>query len=499
MIEILLITLIILAIVNIVIGLKKKVSLDIKPQLKDVEDSILKFDTTLERTEKSIKDEFQRNRTETNEISKTNRDELTKSLCLFGEQFSKNVKELNELLNEKFALQNTQQIEFNRQTSDSTKENRDELSKSLKSFEGKFSENIKDLNELLRQKFGDFNKQQIDINNQATDNIKNVEKTIEKNLKSIREDNTIQLNEMRKTVDEKLQTTLEKRLGESFKQVSDRLEQVHKGLGEMQNIATGVGDLKKVLSNVKTRGVLGEYQLENILEQILTPDQYAKNVATKKGSQANVEFALKLPGKESDKEVWLPIDSKFPIEDYDKLLNAFDIGDKGDIESAQKVLIKKIESFAKDISEKYIDPPHTTDFGIMFLPVESLYAEVLRHPGLFEILQRKYKITVTGPTTLSALLNSLQMGFRTLAVQKRSSEVWDILKAVKFEFKEFSGVLTKVHKQLNTASGTLETLRTTRTNVMERKLKDVETFTVLESKEILELPDSNLIEESNDE
>jgi len=499
MIEILLITLIILAIVNIVIGLKKKVSLDIKPQLKDVEDSILKFDTTLERTEKSIKDEFQRNRTETNEISKTNRDELTKSLCLFGEQFSKNVKELNELLNEKFALQNTQQIEFNRQTSDSTKENRDELSKSLKSFEGKFSENIKDLNELLRQKFGDFNKQQIDINNQATDNIKNVEKTIEKNLKSIREDNTIQLNEMRKTVDEKLQTTLEKRLGESFKQVSDRLEQVHKGLGEMQNIATGVGDLKKVLSNVKTRGVLGEYQLENILEQILTPDQYAKNVATKKGSQANVEFALKLPGKESDKEVWLPIDSKFPIEDYDKLLNAFDIGDKGDIESAQKVLIKKIESFAKDISEKYIDPPHTTDFGIMFLPVESLYAEVLRHPGLFEILQRKYKITVTGPTTLSALLNSLQMGFRTLAVQKRSSEVWDILKAVKFEFKEFSGVLTKVHKQLNTASGTLETLRTTRTNVMERKLKDVETFTALESKEILELPDSNLIEESNDE
>lgn len=499
MIETLLITLIILAIVNVVIGLKKKVSLDIKPQLKEVEESILKFDTTLERTEKSIKDEFQRNRTETSQISKINRDELTKSLIQFGEQFSKNVKELNELLNEKFALQNKQQIEFNRQTSDSTKENRDELSKSLKSFEGKFSENIKDLNELLRQKFGDFNKQQIDINKQSTDNIKTIEKTIEKNLKSIREDNTVQLNEMRKTVDEKLQTTLEKRLGESFKQVSDRLEQVHKGLGEMQNIATGVGDLKRVLTNVKTRGVLGEYQLENILEQILTPDQYAKNVATKKGSQANVEFALKLPGKESEQEVWLPIDSKFPIEDYDRLLNAFDTGNKENIESAQKILIKKIESFAKNISEKYIDPPHTTDFGIMFLPVESLYAEVLRHPGLFEILQRKYKITVTGPTTLSALLNSLQMGFRTLAVQKRSSEVWDILKAVKFEFSEFSGVLTKVHKQLNTASGTLETLRTTRINVMERKLKDVETYSALESKEILELPDSIEVEESDNE
>ena len=448
MIETLLITLIILAIVNIVIGLKKKVSFDIKPQLKEVEESIFKFDTTLERTEKSIKDEFQRNRKETSETSQTNRGELTKS---------------------------------------------------LKAFEDNFSENIKKLNDLLRQNFGDFNKQQIDLNKQATDNIKNVEKTIEKNLKSIREDNTIQLSEMRKTVDEKLQTTLEKRLGESFKQVSDRLEQVHKGLGEMQNIATGVGDLKKVLSNVKTRGVLGEYQLENILEQILTPDQYAKNVATKKGSQANVEFALKLPGKEEGKEVWLPIDSKFPIEDYDRLLDAFDKGEKEGIESAQKVLLKKIESFAKSISEKYIDPPHTTDFGIMFLPVESLYAEVLRHPGLFEILQRKYKITVTGPTTLSALLNSLQMGFRTLAVQKRSSEVWDILKAVKFEFKEFSGVLTKVHKQLNTASGTLETLRTTRTNVMERKLKDVETFNALESKEILELPDSIEAEESDNE
>jgi DNA recombination protein RmuC len=499
MIEVLLITLIILVIANIVIGLKKKVSLDIKPQLKEVEESILKFHTTLERTEKSIKDEFQRNRSETNDISKTNRDELTKSLSLFGEQFSKNVKELNDLLNNKFEVQNKQQVEFNKQASDRTKENRDELSKSLKSFEENFSEKIKNLNELLRQNFGDFNKQQTDSNKLATENIKDVEKTIEKNLKSIRDDNTTQLNEMRKTVDEKLQTTLEKRLGESFKQVSDRLEQVHKGLGEMQNIATGVGDLKKVLSNVKTRGVLGEYQLENILEQILTPDQYSKNVATKKGSQANVEFALKLPGKEEGKEVWLPIDSKFPIEDYDRLLDAFDKGEKEGIESAQKVLLKKIESFAKSISEKYIDPPHTTDFGIMFLPVESLYAEVLRHPGLFEILQRKYKITVTGPTTLSALLNSLQMGFRTLAVQKRSSEVWDILKAVKFEFKAFSGVLTKVHNQLNTASGTLETLRTTRTNVMEKKLKDVETFTALESKEILELPDSIEAEESDNE
>jgi DNA recombination protein RmuC len=443
MVEVLIIILIIFALINIGISLFRKVSVHIKPQLKQIEDSIIKFDVSLEKNETFIKDEFQRNRKETNENSKGNREELANS---------------------------------------------------LKSFEIIFSENIKDLNELLRQKFGDFNKHQIDTNKLASDNIKSIETTIEKQLKSIREDNTKQLEEMRKTVDEKLQTTLEKRLGESFKQVSERLEQVHKGLGEMQNIATGVGDLKKVLSNVKTRGVLGEYQLENILEQILTPDQYAKNVATKKGSQANVEFALKLPGKDAGNEVWLPIDAKFPIEDYERLLSAFDNGDKKEINDAQTALIKTIESFAKSISEKYIDPPHTTDFGVMFLPIESLYAEVLRHPGLFDTLQRKYKITVAGPTTLSALLNSLQMGFRTLAVQKRSSEVWDILKAVKFEFSEFSGVLSKVHKQLHTASGTLETLRTTRTNVMERKLKDVETFTAIESKETLELPENNIIE-----
>jgi len=430
--------LIILGVVNIVVTLKKKSTVDIKPQLKEVETSIIKFDSTLERTEKSIRDELQRNRVETNQISQANREELTKSLGSFEAQFSKSVKESDEL---------------------------------------------------LRRKFGDFSKQQVETNKQTTENIKAVENTIEKNLKAIREDNTLQLNEMRKTVDEKLQTTLEKRLGESFKQVSERLEQVHKGLGEMQNIATGVGDLKKVLSNVKTRGVLGEYQLENILEQMLNPQQYAKNVATKPGSQANVEFAIKMPGRESDKKIWLPIDSKFPIESYNELLDAYEKGDKEEIESARKVVVRSIELFAKTISSKYIDPPHTTDFGIMFLPVESLYAEVLRDPALFETLQRKYKITVTGPTTLAALLNSLQMGFRTLAVQKRSSEVWDILKAVKFEFNKFSETLTQVQKQLTTASGTLNKLQTTRANVLTRKLKDVETFSAIKAKEVIALPE----------
>jgi DNA recombination protein RmuC len=267
----------------------------------------------------------------------------------------------------------------------------------------------------------------------------------------------------------------------------------------MQAIASGVGDLKKVLSNVKTRGVLGEYQLGNILEQILTPDQYGKNVATKKGSQANVEYAIKLPGKSTDEEVWLPVDSKFPIEPYESLLVAYDAGNPEQIESAQKILIRSVEGFAKLISEKYIDPPHTTDFGIMFLPVESLYAEVLRHPGLFETLHRTYKITVTGPTTLSALLNSLQMGFRTLAVQKRSSEVWNVLGAVKSEFSKFSEQLGKVQKQLDTASGSLETLRSTRTNQIERKLRTVETLDGLESKDVLELPDEESSDEPNEE
>jgi len=415
---ILLSILILLVAVNLVLLLKRNSSGGSSGELGGITRSITKFDETL-------KDEFQRNRKESGEVAKTNREEL-------GDN--------------------------------------------LKGFSETNKENNKDLNNLIREKFSDFSKQQGDI-----------KETIEKNLKSIRDDNTQQLTKMRETVDEKLQTTLEKRLGESFKQVSERLELVHKGLGEMQNIATGVGDLKKVLSNVKTRGVLGEYQLENILEQLLTPDQYSKNVSTKKGSQAHVEFAVKLPGKDSDDEVWLPIDSKFPIENYNRLLDAYEAGEKDVMEAAQKVLLKTIETFAKDISEKYIDPPHTTDFGIMFLPVESLYAEVLRHPGLFEILQRKYRITVTGPTTLSALLNSLQMGFRTLAVQKRSSEVWKTLEAVKTEFNKFSDQLKKVDDQLGKASKSLYDLRNTRTNVMSKKLKDIATIDKVEASDILEL------------
>ncbi len=415
---------------------------------------------------------------------------ISENMILQKEQLDSFSRLLSEMSDKQVKSYN----DFKESIKTDAKENREELNKGLKSFEDKFTNNIKNFNEQLRQRFDELSKQQFEFNKQSKDSIKDIKDTIEKQLISIKEDNTTQLNEMRKTVDEKLQTTLEKRLGESFKQVSERLELVHKGLGEMQELATGVGDLKKVLSNVKTRGILGEYQLGNILEQLLAPEQYSENVATKKGSQANVEYAIKLPGKIDENEVWLPIDSKFPIENYELLLDAYEEGDKVKIEAAQKLLLKSIVGFAKTISEKYIDPPHTTDFGIMFLPVESLYAEVLRHPGTFEKLQRDYHITITGPTTLSALLNSLQMGFRTLAVQKRSSEVWKVLSGVKTEFGKFSEHLSKVHKQINTASGSLDTLISTRTSAMERKLRSVETLDAIESNTEFELPLSTEVE-----
>lgn len=369
------------------------------------------------------------------------------------------------------------------------RENRQELNAGLKSFEVRFDNGIRDFSEQLKVKFSDLNKQQQDALTQSRTSIAEIRDTINKQLQAIREDNANQLNEMRKTVDEKLHETLERRLGESFRQVSDRLEQVHKGLGEMQTLAVGVGDLKKVLSNVKTRGILGEYQLGNILEQILSPEQYDINVATRRGSRENVEYAIKLPGRSDEQSVWLPIDSKFPLESYQGLLNALEEGNTVSISSTQKQLLKAVEGFAKDISTKYIDPPNTTDFAIMFLPVESLYAEVLRHPEMFERLQRTYRVTITGPTTLSALLNSLNMGFRTLAVQKRSSEVWKVLAEVKTEFVKYSEQLAKVHQHLNTATTSLEKLQTTRTNAMARKLNSVDGFEYeLDGRKAMALP-----------
>jgi len=364
---------------------------------------------------------------------------------------------------------------------------REESAKTFGTFSKQLEDQGKSQSDVLRERFSDLIQQLEAQNKQSLESVKDVRGTVEKQLKEMREDNGKRLDEMRKTVDEKLQVTLEKRLGESFKQVSDRLEQVHKGLGEMQTLASGVGDLKKVLTNVKTKGILGEYQLGNILEQLLTPEQYEENIATRPGSAERVEFAVRMPGQDHNEAVWLPIDSKFPLKGYEDLIDARESGDLAAIQAAEKALARTIESFAKDISEKYVEVPHTTDFGIMFLPVESLYAEVLRHPGVFETLQRKYRITVTGPTTMSALLNSLQMGFRTLAVTKRSSEVWKILEAVKTEFGKFTEQLEKVDDRLGKAKSELEKLRNTRTNVMERKLRDVASIDADESSRILSL------------
>jgi DNA recombination protein RmuC len=312
--------------------------------------------------------------------------------------------------------------------------------------------------------------------------LENIRASVEKAINNLQNDNSKKLDEIRQTVDEKLQKTLEERLSKSFQLVSERLEQVYKGLGEMQNLASGVGDLKRVLTNVKTRGTLGEIQLGNILEEIMTTDQYETNVVTKKGSRDRVEFAIKLPGE--DEVVYLPIDAKFPLDDYQNLLDAYDTSSPEAVKAAQANLIRKIKSFAKDIHDKYIDVPNTTEFGIMFLPIEGLYAEVVKS-GVLESLQRDYKINLAGPTTMAALLNSLQMGFKTLAIQKRSSEVWKILGAVKTEFSTFSKVLTDAQKKINQANEQLDKLVGTRTRMIESKLKNVTALPELETQVLL--------------
>jgi DNA recombination protein RmuC len=319
--------------------------------------------------------------------------------------------------------------------------------------------------------------------------------TVEGKLQSMQIDNAKQLEQMRQTVDEKLQGTLEKRLGESFKQVSERLELVHKGLGEMQTLATGVGDLKKVLTNVKTRGTWGEVQLGALLEQVLNPDQFASNVATKGGGE-RVEFAIKLPGQSTDKDetIWLPIDAKFPVEDYQRLIEAQERADIEGVEAAGKQLENRVKACARDICGKYLDPPNTTDFGILFLPIEGLFAEVIRRTGLTEVIQRECRVVIAGPTTLWSILSSLQMGFRTLAIQKRSSEVWNLLAAVKTEWTKYGDVLDAVQTKLHQASDTIEKAKV-RSRAVGRKLKDVQE---LPTSEVTALLPQNLLEDDEE-
>lgn len=420
MIEILLVIVIILLIVNIYISIKPQ-GVDMGPVQRDMEQKLISV-------EKALREEFTVNREESRKNEQSNRTEIGSSIEKLSATILSNMIELSNLQKNQFDT-------YSRT-----------MERTLDAFNYNLRSSIDDLTKLQNEKFVELTK------------------STEENLEK-----------MRVTVDEKLQSTLERRLSESFKVVSERLEQVHKGLGEMQSLAVGVGDLKKVLSNTKTRGVLGEVQLERILEQFLSPEQYEKNVITKKGSRETVEFAIKLPGKDYDnKTVYLPLDAKFPLEVYNKLLDAYDLQNQAQIDVASKNLERFIKKSAKDIRDKYIDPPNTTDFGLMFLPTEGIYAEVLKNQSLVEFVQREYNINITGPTTLVALLNSLQMGFRSLAIEKHSSEVWKILGAVKTEFSKFETVLNSAQNKLNQASSEIDKLVGTRTRQINRKLKNVD-------------------------
>lgn len=399
--------------------------LDLAPLLRDLQ----ALDRSLERSERSVRDQLAQNREEASTSARRSRDELSASL-----------KATADTVNAQLGLLI--------QTSD---------------------QKLEKVRESVEQR------------------LEGLKASVETRLKAIQDDNTRQLDQMRATVEEKLQGALEKRLGESFRQVSERLEQVSKGLGEMQTLATGVGDLKKVLTNVKTRGTWGEVQLSNLLEQVLAPEQYEANVAPKDGAE-RVEFAVKLPGRTGSGEdvVWLPIDAKFPSEDYQRLVEAQERADATGADAAGQQLEIRIKLCAKDISDKYLNPPRTTDFGILFLPTEGLFAEVIRRTALVETLQRKYRVVVAGPTTLWSILSSLQMGFRTLAIQQRSSEVWNLLAAVKTEWGKYGAVLEKVQKKLQEASNTMDEANV-RNRAVGRKLKDVQELPAADTASVLML------------
>lgn len=378
---------------------------------------------------------------------------------------------------------------------ESAQDQRKELSSGLNQFSQTLQQQMAGIASIQNNQIDSFAQQLARLVESNELRLKEVRATLDQKLKELQVENSAKLEEMRKTVDEKLHATLEKRLGESFKQVSDRLEQVHKGLGEMQTLAAGVGDLKRVLTNVKSRGTWGEVQLATLLEQTLAPEQYAVNVATLPGSNDRVEFAIRLPGREAGNPVWLPIDSKFPIEDYERLLAAQERADPTGAEEAGRALESRLKLEARTIHEKYVGPPHTTDFALLFLPTEGLYAEAIRRPGLADFLQREYRVTIAGPTNLAALLNALQMGFRTLAIEKRSSEVWELLSAVKTEFGKFGEILANTKRQLETVTRSIGQAET-RTRQMEKKLKDVEGLPEPQAVKLLGEPDA--MEEEDD-
>lgn len=398
-----------------------------------------------------------------------------KALDEFVERFPTVLSERDEVVRREFAQNRTEfASEFQR--------NREEATGTIKTLADSVLQQMKTVADLQKDQLDTFSNnvntlasKQEGLLQTVQTGMEKIRDTVDRKLGEIQNETNQKLESMRQTVDEKLHKTLEERLGQSFQLVSQRLEEVHKGLGEMKTLATGVGDLKKVLSNVRARGALGEYQLAAIIEEILSPEQYGKNVATKGNSREQVEYAIKFPGGVDGSVVWLPVDSKFPLEKYQALCDAYEIADPDNIEAAAKELESSIKKAAKDIRTKYSDPPNTTEFSILFLPIEGLYAEVVKRIGLVESIQREHRVTVAGPVTMAAILNSLQMGFRTLAIQKKSGEVWNLLGAVKTEFNKFGGFLDGIQKSLDAASNKIKQA-TARTRAIERKLKDVETL-----------------------
>lgn len=485
-----------------VLLLRRKTTVDILPLQLRLEE----IERGQERAERQIREEIAKNRQESLLTSRQTREETGAAVSVFGNSLQARMVDIaglqkNQL--DSFARQLTALIQTNEQKFDLMREEagssstrlRDDVSSALKNFNDSVLKGMTDLSALLKKEIELFGSRIEKMGESNEGRIEAMRNTLETRLKQIQDDNTRQLDQMRATVDEKLQGTLDRRLGESFKQVSDRLEQVHKGLGEMQTLATGVGDLKKVLTNVKTRGAWGEIQLEALLEQILSPDQYERNVRPDEGSREVVEFAIKLPGREDGDErpVWLPIDAKFPVEDYHRLVEAQENADPENAEASARMLSARIRACAKDICDKYLRPPHTTDFGIMFLPTEGLYAEAVRRPGLIEAVQRDCRVVIAGPTTIAALLNSLQMGFRTLAIQRRSSEVWNLLGAVKAQFGKFGEVLDGVKRKLDQASNTMDGAAR-RSRAIERRLRDVQELPPEQARMLMEEPDDDKAE-----
>lgn len=444
------------------------------------------------KLESGLKEDFRINREESSRMGKENREELSGKFSDFSTQ-------LFTRLDKNFDGVQEQLTELTRQARADSLQMRDEMKKEIKAFQDAFDKNVRSFNDLQRDKFGQLIEELRQKFGHLEEKLREKLGLLEIQQKELVDTTGKKLEQMRETVDEKLQKTLNERLSQSFETVGKQLQAVQEGLGEMKNLAQDVGGLKKVLSNVKIRGGIGEVQLSMLLDQMLAPDQFEANVVTKKGSSERVEYAIRLPGRDDSQQVvYLPIDAKFPKETYEHLVDAYETGDPAAIEVANKNIENVIKKMAKDIRDKYLDPPNTTDFAIMFLPFEGIYAEVIRRSALFEQLHNEFKIVVTGPTTLAAILNSLQMGFRTLVIQKRSSEVWSILGAVKNEFEKFGGMLEKAHKQITTAGQTIEQLKGTRTNAINRKLQGVMALPSDETGEIFpELGAGNESDENN--